>query len=151
MPVIRNSNVLPGAGHRVYEHEIEVSHAEILDLVSTPAEIVPAPGPGRTIIPVSAVVRKFTGSTVYAITSASVVQFKIGTNAVINVHTDVFTGSTASRFHEGFVLGNNGGDSSTEIAANTSVTLEMAGSNDLTGGDDDQSAFVRFRYLIAED
>ncbi|KKN77899.1 hypothetical protein LCGC14_0356360 [marine sediment metagenome] len=67
---------------RVFEREIEISSAEIKLLVSAPKELVPAPGPGKVIEFVSAVLFLDYNSTTYDTNTSLTVQTITGNTAL---------------------------------------------------------------------
>jgi hypothetical protein len=83
------SKVLLHPVAELQQQQTTVSSAEILDLDSTPVEIIPAQGDNIVINPISITVQRVEGGTPYTITNS--LNFTIDNNVVFNVDQTILT------------------------------------------------------------
>jgi hypothetical protein len=128
-----------------FTFDVTIPSADVLDIFSTPFELVPAQGANTIIVPTSIQGQMIYGTTPYA-TDGEIDIYCGGTKQVWGFPADDgFLFGTVSRVVNGFAASSNN-VTDTQYVANQPLTIKTVGSNP-TAGDSDIRIFGTYKVI----
>jgi hypothetical protein len=128
-----------------FTFDVTIPSADVLDIFSTPFELVPAQGANTIIVPTSIQGQMIYGTTPYA-TDGEIDIYCGGTRSVfILPPDDGFLFGTVSRVVNGFAASSNN-VTDTQYVANQPLTIKTVGANP-TAGDSDIRIFGTYKVI----
>ena len=128
---------------KIYERTVEISAAEIKKLRASPKELVPAPGAGRLIEFISAILRVDSTDTVFTeSTDNLVIEYSSGTDLTASIETGGFIDQTVDEIRR-VVTSWTTGDLYAQI--NKAVRLFNTGDGEIAAGTGTMTVIVSYR------
>lgn len=128
---------------KIYEKTIEISSAEIKTLRASPKVLIPAPGAGRLLEFISAILRIDSTTTVYTeSTDNLVIEYSSGTDLTGSIETTGFIDQTADEIRRVVTTWTTG---DLEVQVNKAVRLFNTGDGEIAAGTGTMKVIVTYR------
>lgn len=133
-----------GVGSGLHKSTVLITAAELKDLVANPVELVPAPGVGKCIWPISAFIQYSFGTTPYGPTSLAQIHVLVGDFAIYNLEG---LNNVLNKTDDGIFTLAFEADADVSVFANLPLLFKNISGDNLTDGNGTLTVTVLYKTI----